>query len=112
MRIAAASAIASGKERELIVADDMVVERRAGLIEAEVDGELVALHVDNGTCYGFNGTATRIWAMIETPKRLSELRDALVGEFDVEPDVCEAQLLDLLKDLEGDGLIELRPLAD
>jgi hypothetical protein len=38
-----------------------------GVIEAEVDGELVALHVDKGTCYGFNGTATRIWALIETP---------------------------------------------
>jgi hypothetical protein len=90
----------------------MLVLRRAGLIEAEVDGELVALHVDNGTCYGFNGTATRIWAMVEEPKRLSELRDALVAEYDVEPDVCEAQLLDLLKDLESDGLIELRPVAD
>jgi hypothetical protein len=90
----------------------MVVQRRAGLIEAEVDGELVALHVDNGTCYGFNTTATRIWAMIEEPKRLSELRDALTGEFDVAPDVCEAQLLDLLRDLEGDGLVELRPAAD
>jgi DNA-binding transcriptional ArsR family regulator len=91
---------------------ELMVLRRAGLIEAEVDGELVALHVDNGTCYGFNGTATRIWALIEQPKRLSELRDALVAEFDVEPDVCEAQLRDLLKDLEGDGLVELRPVAD
>lgn len=90
----------------------MLVQRRAGLIEAEVDGELVALHVDNGTCYGFNGTATRIWAMIEEPKKLSELRDALVEEYDVAPDVCEAQLLDLLKDLEGDGLVELRSVAD
>jgi hypothetical protein len=93
------------------VTKELVVTRRAGLIEAEVDGELVALHVDNGTCYGFNATATRIWSMIEEPKRLSELRDALVSEFDVAPDVCEAQLLDLLKDLEGDGLVELRPVS-
>jgi hypothetical protein len=92
--------------------EDMLVSRRAGLIEAEVDGELVALHVDNGTCYGFNSTATRIWGMIEEPKRLSALRDALVAEFDVAPDVCEAELLDLLKDLEGDGLVELSPVAD
>jgi hypothetical protein len=92
--------------------EDLLVLRRAGLIEAEVDGELVALHVDNGTCYGFNGTATRIWAMIETPKRISELRDALLEEFDVAPDVCEAELRDLLTDLEGDGLVELRPVAD
>jgi hypothetical protein len=94
------------------VVEDYLIARRAGLIEAEVDGELVALHVDNGTCYGFNKTATRIWAMIEEPKRLSELRDALVGEFDVAPEVCAAQLLDLLKDLEGDGLVELRPVTE
>jgi hypothetical protein len=94
------------------VDQDLLVQRGAGLIEAEVDGELVALHVDNGTCYGFNATATRIWAMIEEPKKLSELRDALTAEYDVEPDECEAQLLDLLKDLEGDGLLELRPVAD
>jgi len=94
------------------MSEDLLVLRRTGLIEAEVDGELVALHVDNGTCYGFNGTATRIWTMIETPKRLSELRDALTSEYDVEPAECEAQLLDLLKDLEGDGLLELRPVAD
>jgi hypothetical protein len=111
LRIAAASAI-DRRERDLTVVDNMLVQRRAGLIEAEVDGELVALHVDNGTCYGFNGTATRIWAMIEEPKKLSELRDALVEEYDVAPDVCEAQLLDLLKDLEGDGLVELRTVAD
>jgi hypothetical protein len=92
--------------------EDRLVSRRGGLIEAEVDGELVALHVDNGTCYGFNATATRIWGMIEEPKRVSELRDSLLEEFDVEPEVCEAQLLDLLKDLEGDGLVELSPVAD
>ena len=41
-----------------------------------------------------------------------ELRDSLLEEFDVEPEVCEAELLDLLKDLEGDGLVELSPVAD
>lgn len=89
---------------------ELMVRRRDSLIEAEVDDELVALHVDKGTCYGFNATATRVWSMIETPRRLSELRDDLVSEFDVEPEVCEAQLLDLLKDLEADGLVEMQPV--
>ena len=93
------------------MAEEIVAHRRDGLIEVEVDGELVALHVENGTCYGFNGTATRIWGLIEQPKRLSELRDALVGEFDVDAETCERQLLELLRELEGDGLIELKPAA-
>lgn len=89
--------------------DDKMVRRTGDLIETEVDGELVALHVDNGTCYGFNGTATRIWALIEQPKRLSELKEALLREFDVDPSTCEAQLKDLLDELAADGLVEIRP---
>ena len=91
---------------------DFLVSRRAELIETEVDGELVALHIDNGTCYGFNGTATRIWALIEQPRRLSELRDELTREFDVDPELCERQLGELLRELQADGLVELAQADD
>ena len=89
--------------------DDKMVRRTGEMIETEVDGELVALHVDNGTCYGFNGTATRIWALIEQPRRLSELKAELLREFDVDPSTCEAQLKELLDELAADGLVEIRP---
>ena len=92
------------------VSGDFVVSRRDGLIEADVDGEMVGLHVERGTCYGFNATATRVWALIDTPRRLSELRDELMTEFEVEPEACEAQLRDLLTDLEAEGLVEMRPV--
>ena len=89
---------------------DVTVARRAALLESEVDGEIVALHVDNGTCYGFNGTASRIWAMLETPRRLSEIRDAMLAEFDVDAATCEAEVIALLRELEADGLVELQPV--
>ena len=88
--------------------EDCIVRRREGFIEADVEGELVGLDVESGTCYGFNSTATRVWALLEEPKRVSELKDALLAEYDVEPETCEAQLTDLLKTLEADGLVELR----
>ncbi|HEX8467444.1 MAG TPA: PqqD family protein [Allosphingosinicella sp.] len=89
--------------------EDKMVRRIGEMIETEVDGELVALHIDNGTCYGFNGTATRIWAMIEQPKRFSELKEELLREFEVDPATCEAQLSELLDELAADGLVEIRP---
>ena len=89
--------------------DDPIVQRRDGLIQTEVDGEIVALHIEKGTCYGFNLTATRIWALIETPKRLSELERDLMNEFDVDPETCRAQLREILEELERDGLLDLRP---
>ena len=91
--------------------DDPLIRRTGELLEAEVDGELVALHVERGTCYGFNGTATRIWALLAEPKRLSELRDALVARYEVDPETCEKQLRALLDELGRDGLVELSAAA-
>ena len=94
---------------EASLAEDLLVTRRGEMIETEVDGELVALHIDNGTCYGFNSTATRIWALIEQPKLFSELTGELVREFDVDVETCRAQLKELLDELAADGLVEIRP---
>lgn len=89
--------------------NDPMVRRRGGLIEAEIDGELIGLEAERGTCFGFNATATRIWALLETPRRLSALRDALVEEYEVEPRTCERELRALLAELEADGLVALEP---
>ena len=52
---------------------EAVFHRLDGLIEAEVDDEILALHVEQGVCYGFNVTAARVWTSLKQPKRLSEL---------------------------------------
>ncbi|MFL6857228.1 MAG: PqqD family protein [Allosphingosinicella sp.] len=90
------------------MSNGLLVSRREGLVEAEVDGEIVALHVDNGTCYGFNNTATAIWKLLDRPKRLDEICEALAGEFEVDPAECERDVLALLRDLESDGLVDLK----
>lgn len=91
--------------------DQDVVRRRGELIEADVDGELVALHVENGTCYGFNGTATRIWGLISEPRTIGDICRELVAEFEVNPDICGAEVRDLLGELRRDGLIAVEPAS-
>ena len=85
----------------------LVIRRHAEFMEAEVDGELVALHVDKGTCYGFNATATRIWNLLAEPKTLAELHEALMAEFEVDRATCEREVEPLLRDLEADGLVAI-----
>ena len=77
------------------------------MLEAEVNGEVIALNVDNGTCYGFNPTATRIWALLAEPKSLDEICETLTGEFEVGRDVCEREVVALIRDLETDGLVQV-----
>lgn len=86
---------------------DLVVSRGKALMEAEVDGEMVALHVESGHCYGFNGTAYRIWQMVETPRSLTDLCQALSQEFAVDPGTCRTEIRPVLDDLATQGLIRL-----
>lgn len=91
-----------------MVWDNQLVIRREGLLEAEVDGEIVGLHVEQATCYGFNSTATRVWQLLVQPRRKAELRDLLLQDFHVDRQVCEVQLEALLQDLQREGLVEIK----
>jgi hypothetical protein len=91
------------------VTDTNMISRNGTLLEAEVDGEIVALNVESGTCYGFNSTATRIWSMIERPRSLGEICDSLVAQFEVAPDECRRDVVALLRELQSDGLIRSDP---
>ena len=83
-----------------------VVARRDGFIEAEVDGEIVALNIEHGTCYGLNRVGSRIWNLLGSPSRIGDLCATLLTEYKVDPDVCEREVLDLLEELRAEGLIE------
>ena len=85
--------------------NDEIVQRSAKLLDAALDDELVALHVDQGRCYGFNSTATRIWSLIESPIRFHEIQSALMQEFNVDEATCGRELRAVLDDLERDGLV-------
>lgn len=83
-----------------------VVVRSEGFIEAEIDNEIVALSIEHGTCYGLNQVGSRIWKLLATPARISDLCATLISEYKVDPSVCEREVLDLLEELRAEGLIK------
>lgn len=87
---------------------DNVIVRSPALIEAEVDGEIVALNVERGTCYGLNKTGSRVWRLIDQPTRIRDICVKLVSEYKVDPSICEMQVLDLINNLRAEDLIKIR----
>lgn len=82
-----------------------LVVRNDGLIEAEIDNEVVALNIKKGTCYGLNRVGSRIWSLLGVPIQISEICERLFVEYKVEPRDCEREVLDLLEELRAEGLI-------
>jgi hypothetical protein len=85
---------------------DQAFRQCATATTAEIDGQLVALDMNTGTCFGLNRVATRIWQLIEAPTSARAIAEVLVAEYDVTPETCTAQTLDLLQELAEIGLAE------
>ena len=77
------------------------------LLTAEVDGELMGMSVERGTCYGFNGVGTRIWHLLAEPRSIDSLCAALVSEYEVEDDVCRQDVVTVVQRLCDEGLVEV-----
>jgi len=73
--------------------------------------ESAILNMENSVYYGMNEVGTRVWNLLQQPKSIREIRDAIVDEYDVTPEQCERDLLELLAQLKAEGLIELRSAA-
>jgi hypothetical protein len=85
-----------------------VVVRRNDVIDAEIDQEIVALNIENGTCYGLNRVGSRIWSLLAAPIRIGDICATLLTEYKVEPSSCERQVVDLLEEMRAEGLIATR----
>ena len=84
-----------------------VIARVEELVSADMDGETALMSVENGAYYGMDAIGSRIWALIEKPRTVSELCDALLQEFDVEREECERDVLAFLNKLAENKLLKV-----
>lgn len=78
-------------------------------VSCELDGEAVILSLDQGVYYGLNPVGAFAWALLERPRTVAELRDAVVEAYEVDAPTAEADLLELLADMAARGLVHVRP---
>lgn len=77
-------------------------------LSCDLAGEAVILSLQKGAYYGLDAVGARIWDLIQQPRTVNEIRDAIVAQYEVEPDRCESDLLELLQKLAAQGLIEVK----
>jgi hypothetical protein len=76
-------------------------------ISSNLDGEAVILNLKSGTYYGLNTVGASIWSLIQQPRTISEIQDALLAKYEVESKQCDRDLLVMLQEMEAEGLIEV-----
>jgi hypothetical protein len=83
-----------------------------GQVSSNLGEEVAILDLKAGTYYGLDAVGTRVWELIQEPRRVSEVRDTIMEEYEVEPDSCERDVITLLQKLADEGLVEVLNESD
>jgi hypothetical protein len=70
--------------------------------------EAAILNTQNSVYYGMNEVGASVWELLKAPRRVSDLRDEILREYEVDEERCERDVLALLEKLRSEGLIEVR----
>lgn len=101
----------SAKAPDAVTTSSVVVAAK-DQVSSNLAGEVVVLSLGTGRYYGLDRVGAQVWNLLLTPARVADIRDAIVRQYDVEPDRCERDVLALLQRLADQGLIELTDGTD
>ena len=76
------------------------------VIAKSVGSETVLLDLEQGTYFGLNALGARIVTLLEEGKCFEAIRDTLLDEYDVEPEVLMADISAFIDELTAKNLLE------
>jgi hypothetical protein len=74
-------------------------------VSADLSGETIILGMREGAYFGVSDAGSRIWSLLQSARRLSEVVSVLTAEYDVEEEQCAREVLAFADDLLARGLV-------
>lgn len=97
----------SSIEKKRVISLDSIAVANSELVSANLNGEVVILGFISETYYSLDQVGGFVWELLQEPRKVSEIRDAIIKEYDVEPSHGEQDLIALLMDLAEKHLIDI-----
>ena len=84
--------------------DTDIIARADKKIAADMGNETVILDIESEDYFELNRTGARIWGLLEAPATLSSLSLKMAAAFAVESEVCRADIIEFIVEMESKGL--------
>jgi hypothetical protein len=96
----------------LIRPQEQLFTRSRSVVSRVVAGETLIVPVrgkvgDLASIYSFNGTGSLIWKLLDTPRSLADLIEAVEHEYAVEPERAQKDVTQFLNDMSSVGLLDV-----
>jgi hypothetical protein len=83
------------------------VVRSDKLLFSQIDSDVTMMSIDTGRYYSLGSVGARVWALLEQPASASDICQRLQAEYRVDASQCEAEVLALLRQMAGEGVVEV-----
>lgn len=90
-----------------ILSETSIVVVTKDQVSCDLSGEAAILNLKSGIYFGLNNVGNSIWKLIQEPKTVKEIKESILEEYDVDPDLCRNDILEILQELSTHGLIEI-----
>ena len=74
-------------------------------VSSNLGEETVILEIGTGVYFGLDAVGASIWRLLQEPRVVGRVLDALLDEYDVDVARCQTDLLRVLAELRAQGLI-------
>lgn len=91
----------------MTISANSVVAVNEDQVVANLDESLVILNLKNGVYYGVEDVARLIWQLLDRPRSVQELSDAVLAEYEVAPERCVEDVMELVQDFVTHGLVRV-----
>jgi hypothetical protein len=91
------------------LSDDSSIVVAQNQVSCDLAGEAAILNLKSGVYYGLNPVGARIWNLVQEPRTVAQILEALLAEYDVERPRLESDLRELLSRLADQGLVDIAP---
>lgn len=82
-----------------------LMKQQGRFSETEVDGEVILLHLDDGTFFSLTETAAAIWALIDDKRNRAAIQAELAKMYDADDVTIAAQLGGFIVQLQAAGFV-------
>ena len=91
-----------------LIMKDSIITVAKEQVSCDLAGEKAILDLKSGQYYGLNPVGARIWDLIQESRSVTEVLKIILHEYDVDAVACERDLIALLEELHGKGLLDLK----
>lgn len=83
------------------------VSIQKNILFREMEGEAVLLNAETGIYFGLDSTGTAIWHAMQKKRRLKEVLESVLEEYDVDAEHCSQDILKFAGALQKNGLLKV-----